>query len=155
GVTVQRDGRRILDNVDVSVSSGEIVTLVGQNGAGKSTLVKVALGLVRPDSGTVTRKPNLRVGYQPQRLAMDIGLPLSVRRFLTLTHHQPESRLHEALAQVDMSHMLDSSVHTLSGGEMQRVMLARAMLRDPEILVLDEPTQNVDTTGSVDIYRVI
>jgi len=155
GVTIQRDGQRILNNVDVTVAAGEIVTLVGQNGAGKSTLVKVALGLVRPDGGTVTRKPNLRVGYQPQRLAMDAGLPLSVRRFLTLTHRQPESRLRQALAQVDMSHMLDSSVHTLSGGEMQRVTLARAMLRDPELLVLDEPAQNVDMSGSVDIYRVI
>ncbi|TAL02071.1 MAG: metal ABC transporter ATP-binding protein [Rhodospirillaceae bacterium] len=154
-VTVIRNGQCILDDVHVTVAPGEIVTLVGQNGAGKSTLVKVALGLMRPDSGTVMRKPGLRIGYQPQRLTMDAGLPLSVRRFLTLTHQQPEIRLREALDQVQMTDMLDTSVHTLSGGEMQRVTLARAMLRDPELLVLDEPTQNVDMSGSVDIYRLI
>lgn len=155
GVTMVRHGHAILDKVDVTVAPGEIVTLIGQNGAGKSTLVKVALGLVRPDSGTVTRKRNLRIGYQPQRLAMDAALPLSVRRLLTLTHQQPIARLREALVQVQMEHRLDASVHTLSGGEMQRVLLARAILRDPELLVLDEPAQNVDMTGSIEIYRII
>jgi zinc transport system ATP-binding protein len=155
GVTVTRHGQPILDHVDVTVAPGEIVTLIGPNGAGKSTLVKVALGLERPDVGTVTRKPGLRVGYQPQRLTVDVALPLSVRRFLTLTHRQPLERLREALAQVQMDHRLDASVHTLSGGEMQRVMLARAFLRDPELLVLDEPAQNVDIGGSIDIYRII
>jgi zinc transport system ATP-binding protein len=155
GVTVTRHGQPILDHVDVTVAPGEIVTLIGPNGAGKSTLVKVALGLERPDSGTVTRKPGLRIGYQPQRLTVDAALPLSVRRFLTLTHYQPAERLREALAQVQMDHRLDASVHTLSGGEMQRVMLARAFLRDPDLLVLDEPAQNVDISGSIEIYRII
>ncbi len=155
GITVGRNGARILDHVDVHVGAGEIVTLVGQNGAGKTTLVKVALGLVKPDEGTVERKPSLRVGYQPQRWSMDTGLPLTVRRFLTLTHQQPEDRLRAALEQVQMSRMIDASVHTLSGGEMQRVMLARAILRDPELLVLDEPAQSVDVAGSVEIYRII
>jgi zinc transport system ATP-binding protein len=155
GITVMHHGQPVLDNVDVTVAPGEIVTLIGQNGAGKSTLVKVALGLERPTRGTVIRRPNLRIGYQPQRLTMEPALPLSVRRFLTLTHQQPLERLRAALAEVQMEHRLDASVHTLSGGEMQRVMLARAILRDPELLVLDEPAQNVDMTGSIEIYRII
>jgi zinc transport system ATP-binding protein len=154
-ITVIHHGQAVLNKVDVTVAPGEIVTLIGQNGAGKSTLVKVALGLVRPDSGTVTRRRNLRVGYLPQSLAMEPALPLSVRRFLTLTHQQPAERLRQALAEVQMEHRLDASVHTLSGGEMQRVMLARAILRDPELLVLDEPAQNVDMNGSIEIYRLI
>ena len=155
GITLRLGGRLVLENVDVTVARGEIVTLVGQNGAGKSTLVKVALGLVRADSGTVVRKPDLRVGYQPQRLTMGEGLPLSVRRFLTLTHQQPRARLEEALARVGMAQAMEESVHVLSGGEVQRVMLARAILRDPELLVLDEPAQNVDMGGAIDLYRLI
>jgi zinc transport system ATP-binding protein len=155
GITVVRNGVRVLDNVDLTVARGEIVTLVGQNGAGKSTLVKVALGLLKPDSGAVTRPQDLRIGYQPQRLAMDKGLPLSVRRFLALTHRAPENQLRDVLDQVRMLHRIESSIHALSGGELQRVMLARAILRNPDLLVLDEPTQNVDVTGSVDIYRII
>jgi zinc transport system ATP-binding protein len=155
GITLHREGHVILDRVDLSVAAGEIVTLIGPNGAGKSTLVKVALGLVHPDSGTVTRRPGLTAGYQPQRLAMDRALPLTVQRFLTLTHRADEAELHSALARVGMAEFLTDSVHTLSGGELQRVMLARAMLRKPQFLVLDEPTQNVDIAGAVDIYKVI
>jgi len=154
-ITVVRNGTRILDSVDMTVAPGEIVTLVGQNGAGKSTLIKVALGLVKPDSGTVTRHAELRIGYQPQRLTMDRGLPLSVRRFLALTHRAPEARLRKVLEQVQMLPRIDSSIHALSGGELQRVMLARAILREPNLLVMDEPTQNVDVSGSIDIYRII
>jgi zinc transport system ATP-binding protein len=154
-VTLRRNGRTILDHVDITVASGEIVTLIGQNGAGKSTLVKVVLGIERADSGTVVRRPDLRIGYQPQSLAMDAGLPLSVRRFLTLTIVRPEARLRQALAQVQMEHMLDASIHRLSGGELQRVLIARAVLRDPDLLVLDEPTQNIDMAGAIDIYRLI
>src|SRR4051812_15753416 len=129
GVTLTRDRQRILDHVDMTVAPGEIVTLIGQNGAGKSTLVKIALGLVQPDQGTVRRKAALRIGYQPQRLSMDSALPLTVRRFLTLTYSAPIDALTRVLATVGMDGFLEDSVHTLSGGELQRVMLARAMLR--------------------------
>ncbi len=154
-VCLIRDGAHILDRVSLEVGAGEIVTLVGQNGAGKSSLVKVALGLLKADAGEVVRKPGLRVGYQPQKLAMDSALPLTVRRFLTLTHSAPASRINAVLTEVGMVELSGADIHTLSGGELQRVMLARAMLREPELLVLDEPTQNVDITGAVDIYKVI
>ena len=153
--SLSRGGRSILDHVDMAVRRREIVTLVGPNGAGTSTLIKVALGLERLDTGEVHRAINLKVGYQPQNLALDQTLPLSVKRFLTLTQAQPAARLQDILGEVGVPHLMDASVHTLSGGEWQRVMLARAILRQPDLLVLDEPTQNVDTAGAVEIYQVI
>jgi len=153
--TLTRGGQRILDNVDLVVRPGEIVTLIGPNGAGKSTLVKVALGIEKPDTGYVKRKDGLKIGYQPQLLSMDGALPLTVRRFLTLTQKQPEERLRRALEEMQVPHLADASVHTLSGGEMQRVILARVMLREPGLLVLDEPGRNVDVNGAVEIYQLI
>jgi len=155
GACMTRSGRRILDKVDFAVYRGQIVTLVGPNGAGKSTLVKAALGLERLDSGEVRRADKLKIGYQPQRLALDQTLPLSVRRFLTLTEKHSIERVQHVLQDVGVPHLIDASVHTLSGGEWQRVMLARAVLRRPDLLVLDEPTQNVDIAGAVEIYQII
>ncbi|MDX2145152.1 MAG: metal ABC transporter ATP-binding protein [Rhodospirillaceae bacterium] len=155
GVGVVRDGKTILDHVDVTVGDGEIVTLIGPNGAGKSSLVKVALGLERNDTGRVTRREGLRVGYLPQRFAVDQALPITVRRILTLTLSADEARLRAALAEVGVEDLIDESIHTLSGGELQRVMLARALLREPHLLVLDEPTQNLDVGGAVECYQII
>ena len=155
GASLSRGGRRILDNMDMTVRRREIVTLVGPNGAGKSTLVKVALGLERLDKGEVRRAANLKIGYQPQKISLDQTLPLSVSRFLTLTQTQSRARLLEVLGKVGVPHLIDASVHNLSGGEWQRVMLARAVLREPDLLVLDEPTQNVDANGAAEIYKII
>lgn len=152
---VIRDRRHILDQVDISVGAGEIVTLIGPNGAGKSTAVKLALGLIPPDAGEVIHKPGLKIGYQPQSTAIEQTLPLSVRRLMNLTAVHTPQNIMEALKRVGMDHMIDADTHTLSGGEMQRAMLARAILRDPHLLVLDEPTQNLDMKGAIDIYRVI
>ena len=155
GACLTRGRRRILDHVNIAVRPREIVTLVGPNGAGKSTLIRAALGLERLDAGEVRRAPNLKIGYQPQRLALDQSLPLSVKRFLTLTQSAPQMRLQHVLTEVGVPHLIDASVHTLSGGEWQRVMLARAVLRQPGLLVVDDPTQNVDIAGAVEIYQII
>ena len=155
GLKVSRGGQMILNGIDLTVDSGEIVTLIGPNGAGKSTLVRALLGLEPTDSGTITRKAGLVVGYQAQKLVIDPTLPLTVRRFLTLTHQQPDEELARTLDHVQLEPILDKSVHVLSGGEMQRVQLARAILRTPDLLVLDEPTQNVDISGAIDLYRLI
>jgi len=155
GVSLVRGGRTILDRVDLAVAEHEIVTLIGPNGAGKSSLVKVALGLERPDGGAVRRRPELRVGYLPQRFHLDPALPMSVRRLMTLTVSADDARLRAALDEVGMTALIDASVHTLSGGELQRVMLARALLRAPHLLVLDEPAQNMDIAGAVECYRLI
>lgn len=152
---VTRGGRRILDNVDFSVGRGEIVTLIGPNGAGKSTLVKVALGLEKLDSGAIWRAPDLTVGYQPQKYSLDPALPLTVRRLVTLNTAAAENRLKEVLALFRLERLEHADIHALSGGELQRAMLARAFLRGASLLVLDEPSQNLDVGGTIEIYRTI
>ena len=155
GLAVRRMGRAILEHVDLAVAAGEIVTLIGPNGAGKTTLVRVLLGLERPDLGRIERRAGLRVGYLPQWLHVDPVLPLTVARLLTLTRRATRAAQRTALVEVDVPHLLDAPVAGLSGGELQRVLLARALLAEPELLVLDEPTQGVDFTGQAELYRLI
>jgi zinc transport system ATP-binding protein len=155
GVVLCRAGRLVLDHVDIAVAPGEIVTLIGPNGAGKSTLVRVLLGLVRPDAGTVVRAPGVRVGYVPQRFAVDPVLPLNVRGFLGLAGRHERRRLVDALALVGLGDLLDRPMHVLSGGELHRVALARALLRRPDLLVLDEPVAGVDVAGQAELYGLI
>ncbi|MHC8493253.1 zinc ABC transporter ATP-binding protein ZnuC [Thalassospira sp. SM2505] len=155
GLTLSFGSERVLDQVSLSIRAGEIITLIGPNGAGKSTLVKTLLGLQKPDSGEVIRKPGLRVGYVPQKLAIDQVLPLTVKRFLTLTRSATRNHCEKVLTQVGASHVIDAQMSSLSGGEAQRVMLARTLLLRPELLVLDEPTQGVDVSGQAELYRLI
>jgi zinc transport system ATP-binding protein len=147
--------RAILDRVDLTVSRGEIVTVIGLNGAGKSTLVRALLGLIRPTAGRILRQPGLRVGYSPQHLHLDATLPLSVARFLTLGGRAPRPRLQELLTEVGVADVLDSQVADISGGELHRVLLARALLRKPDLLVLDEPLAGVDVAGQSELYHLI
>jgi zinc transport system ATP-binding protein len=155
GITVSYEGRNILDGVDLQVARGEIVTLIGLNGAGKSTLVRTLLGLITPRSGRVVRAPGLRIGYSPQHIARDAALPLSVGRFLTLGARASRTRLAALLDEVGVGALLDSQLAEISGGELHRVLLARALLREPDLLVLDEPLAGVDVTGQSELYRLI
>lgn len=155
-VSVRFGGHDALSRVSLAVRPGRIVTVVGPNGAGKSTLVRVALGLQSVDSGTVTRRPGLVVGYVPQKLAVPPTLPLSVRRFLAMAGRGlAPAALAAALDRVGAGALSARQVGALSGGELQRVMLARALLRRPDLLVLDEPVGGVDMTGQAEIYDLI
>lgn len=154
-LTLARGERTLLMDIDLDVQAGEIVTLIGPNGAGKTTLVRVLLGLERPDSGSVKRQAGLVVGYVPQRFDIDRALPLTVDRFLMLgTSAQPLART-AALGEVGASHVARQQLSALSGGELQRVMLARALLREPRLLVLDEPARGVDFVGEAELYTLI
>lgn len=153
-VSFRRNGRVILDNAALSVGGGEIVTLIGPNGAGKSTLVKIALNLLAPDHGVVERRPGLRIGYVPQHTEFDRTLPLTVRRFLNLERRRRADAEQVALAQAGAAGLHDSPLQALSGGEMRRVLLARALLRDPDLLILDEPGAGMDISGQVELYRL-
>jgi zinc transport system ATP-binding protein len=144
-----------LSGIDLAIRPGEIVTVIGPNGGGKTTLLKVVLGLVKPDSGEAQRRAGLRVGYVPQRLQLDPSLPISVRRLMNLTRRHGESELLEALAETGVGHLLGAQVTEISGGEFQRVLIARALLARPELLVLDEPVQGVDFSGEVALYEKI
>ncbi|AYG59422.1 metal ABC transporter ATP-binding protein [Rhizobium jaguaris] len=154
-VGVRRGGRWLVRGVDFSVSRGEIVTLIGPNGSGKSTSAKTAIGVLKPTEGSVERIAGLKVGYVPQKLAIDWTLPLSVHRLMTLTGPLPEAELKAALEAVGIAHLAKAEVQHLSGGEFQRALLARAIARKPDLLVLDEPVQGVDFSGEIALYDLI
>ncbi len=151
---LQFGDRTILSEVSLSLKKGEIVTLIGPNGAGKTSLVRVVLGLQKPSSGQLVRKEKLRIGYMPQKLHIEASLPLTVQRFLRLASKDKHA-IKESLALTGISQLLNSPMQSLSGGETQRVLLARALLRNPDLLVLDEPVQGVDVAGQSALYRLI
>ncbi len=155
GAGVHRGGRWLVRNVEFDIARGEIVTLIGPNGSGKSTTARTAIGVLKPDEGSVTRMPGLTVGYVPQKLAIDWTLPLTVERLMTLTASHPAAEIGEALDSVGIAHLARAEVQALSGGEFQRALLARAILRKPDLLVLDEPVQGVDFSGEVALYELI
>ena len=150
-----RSGRCLVRGVSMSVAAGEIVTLIGPNGSGKSTTAKMALGVLNADEGKTHRTANLRASYVPQKLSINWTLPLAVKRFLKLTNRASESEMRDALSATEILHLTDAQMSNLSGGEFQRVLLARAILRSPNFLVLDEPVQGVDFNGEIALYGLI
>jgi len=154
-IGVQRNGRWLIRGIDLTVRKGEIITLIGPNGSGKSTTVKTVLGVIKPDEGSITRAANLRIGYVPQRLAIDWTLPLTVDRLMSLTGRISRADRRAALEEVGIGHLAQSEVGALSGGEFQRALLARALARKPDLLVLDEPVQGVDVAGEAALYTLI
>ncbi len=154
-VEVRLNGEAVLSRVSMRLDPGEIVTIVGPNGSGKTTLIRTLVGAIRPESGEIRRRPGLRVGYVPQRLPVDATLPLTVRRFLALPRRRPRAELRAALEEVGASELEGSQVTALSGGQFQRVLLARALLDRPDLLILDEPTAGLDQPGSAAFYRLI
>lgn len=144
----------ILKNISFDIHEKEIITVIGPNGAGKSSLIKIIAGLKKANTGSIEQAPKLRLGYVPQKLHLDQSLPLKVSRFLSLANVSKNARV-EALATLGISHLGAKQMHTLSGGELQRVLLARAVARQPKLLLLDEPLQGVDVTGQVELYRLI
>lgn len=154
-MTISYSGAPVLAKVNFAIEPGEIVTIVGPNGSGKSTLIRALLGVLQPKSGRVTRKSALRIGYVPQKLAIDATLPLTVARFLSLPVRQTAKAVADVLDRVGAQGLEQMQLSALSGGQLQRVLLARALLVDPEILILDEPTQGLDQRGIAGFYKLI
>ncbi|WP_027260204.1 zinc ABC transporter ATP-binding protein ZnuC [Leisingera aquimarina] len=154
-LTVAYGGKTVLSDVNLAIESGEIVTVVGPNGSGKSTLLRSVIGALKPSRGAVKRAPGLRVGYVPQKLHIDPTLPLTVRRFLSLPARVSDARASEALEQAGAGDLAARQMSALSGGQFQRVLLARALLTDPQLLILDEATQGLDQPGSAAFYQRI
>jgi zinc transport system ATP-binding protein len=148
-------GQRVLKGVSLSLEPGEIVTIVGPNGSGKSTLLRVLIGALKPQKGSVTRQDDLRIGYVPQKLHIDPTLPITVNRFLDLPKAVAKDAAIEALRTAGVSGVGNQQMSQLSGGQFQRVLLARAILGKPHILMLDEATQGLDQPGSAAFYRQI
>lgn len=165
----------VLQNISMQIHSKEIVTLIGPNGAGKSTLLKILLGLIKPTNGKVKRSKNLKIGFMPQKIQVDPTLPMTVLRFLQLGLPNsgqftasladkiwPFSKaaydntlINKTTEELNISHLLNHPIQKVSGGEMQRILLARALIREPQLLVLDEPVQGVDLQGQTEIYNYI
>lgn len=154
-LTVSFGAVTVLDRIEFAISKGEIVTVIGPNGSGKSTFLRALLGMQKPSSGCVTRREGLKVGYVPQGLHIDVTLPMTVRRFLSLPVRHSGSDIAEVLVRVGVGGFEERQMATLSGGQFQRVLLARALLASPDILILDEPTQALDQPGVAAFYRLI
>ena len=156
GVSLHYGARRVLHQVDFQVARGEIVTIVGPNGSGKTSLLKLIIGALPPTAGQINRPSRVRIGYVPQRVMFDTTLPMTLARFLSLPTGHPTARLKATLRDVDLpEHCLKQQAHSLSGGQFQRALLARALLSSPELLILDEPTQGLDQSGSARFYEVL
>ena len=158
-VKLKEAGFRINDKwlvkgVTLQIEKGKIVTLIGPNGSGKSTTAKIALGIYKKIDGEVEKYTN-KVGYVPQKISIDWTLPLRVNDFMTLTENLNKEDINEALSLTGVIHLKDKNLGDLSGGEFQRVLLARAISKKPELLVLDEPVQGVDFTGEIALYELI
>ncbi|MDW4498851.1 metal ABC transporter ATP-binding protein [Sulfitobacter sp. D35] len=154
-LSVGYGGHTVLRNVSLTVAPGEIVTVVGPNGSGKTTLLRALIGAVSPASGRITQKPGLRIGYVPQKLHIDPTLPMTVSRFLRLPGAASHDACLRALDRAGVSNLSERQMSSLSGGQMQRVLLARALIGDPALLLLDEATQGLDQPGSAAFYRQI
>ena len=151
---VYRSNRWLVRNITLSVSEGEILTIIGPNGSGKSTTAKIALGILKPDAGSVILHTN-KIAYVPQNLAIDWTLPLRVEDFMRLTNKITFQEITEALDMTDVASLINKNLRNLSGGEFQRVLLARAIATKPDLLILDEPVQGVDFTGEIALYNLI
>ena len=154
-LTIQHSGHPVLSGVDFSIQPGEIVTVVGPNGSGKSTLLRAIIGALQPSAGQVIQAKDLRIGYVPQKLHIDPTLPLTVRRFLSLPKRVSNADAKQALEQAGAGRLANQQMAGLSGGQFQRVLLARALLCNPQLLILDEATQGLDQPGSASFYQQI
>jgi zinc transport system ATP-binding protein len=150
-----KQGNHILKNINVTINDKDFITIIGPNGAGKSMLLKCLMGLEPIDEGVIIHKTDLKIGYVPQRLIPDKTMPLTVKKFLTLRKRISKAILEKTTMETNVTPILSKQLSVLSGGELQRVLLARSLLHDPDILILDEPAQNLDISGQLSFYKLI
>ena len=153
-VGISVNGKSLVRGVSLEIKQGEIVTLIGPNGSGKSTTAKIALGIYKKIDGKVKTYTN-KIGYVPQKISIDWTLPIRVLDFMTLTEELTQDQINSALNMTGVEHLKNKSLSNLSGGEFQRVLIARAISKQPELLVLDEPVQGVDFKGEIALYKLI
>jgi len=152
---VKRHNKNILENIFVNVKKNDFITIIGPNGAGKSVLLECLMGSFVPDSGEIIKKNNLSVGYIPQNFNPESSMPISVKRFLTLKKKFTPQELINIASETNISEILEKNLSNLSGGELQKVLLARSLLDEPELLILDEPAQNLDIKNQLNFYNLL
>jgi zinc transport system ATP-binding protein len=153
-ISFERNGKKILDNVSIAINENDFVTVIGPNGAGKSTLIKILMGIIRADYGAVIKKDGLKIGYVPQKFIAEPTLPISVKEFLLLNNKANKKKITDIMSEVEIDYP-KRLLHQLSGGEMQKVLLARALLNSPDMLILDEPAQNLDIGNQLKFYKLL
>ncbi len=154
-VGVSRSGRWLIRNIDLAVHRGEIVSLIGPNGSGKTTVARILANSLKPDTGTAKIRPDTRIGYVPQKITFDSTMPMTVYRLMNIPHRADKEEIDAALDEFNIQHLANSAVQNLSGGEFQRALFARALLRKPDFLILDEPVQGLDFEGQTKLYNRI
>ena len=154
-INLNYKGKKVLDNINFTLKNNNFITLIGPNGAGKSSLIKIILGLIKPSSGNVDIAKNIRLGYTPQTFKPNIFMPITVINFLKINKKINTSFIHKIASLTGIEHILKQQLKDLSNGELQRILLARALLIKPDILILDEPTQNLDINGQMQFYKLI
>ncbi|XDZ66716.1 ATP-binding cassette domain-containing protein [Alphaproteobacteria bacterium LSUCC0684] len=152
-LTVYRDRRPLLDRVSIEVVPSDFLTIIGPNGAGKTTLLRCLAGVMKPDDGVIRRRAGLRTSYIPQRMTAEASLPMDVKSFLKLNTRSSQHDLDEVATETDINSLMNRSIHVLSGGEWQRVLLARSLINRPDLIILDEPAQNLDLSGQLAFYE--
>ena len=154
-ISLNNNGKNVLDDVSFKLHKGEFVTLIGPNGAGKSSLIKILLGIIKQDSGDITYTNNIRLGYTPQTFSANPFIPISVKDFLTLNQKLDSEFMMQTFELTGIKELLKLPLKNLSGGELQKVLLTRALLNKPNVLILDEPAQNLDIDGQMQLYKLI
>ena len=154
-ISLSHEGKNILDNVSFKLHPGEFITLIGPNGAGKSSLIKVLLGIIKQDSGEVIRNDHIKLGYTPQSFSANPYIPISVIDFLTLNQQLDNKFTKETYKLTGIEDLINLPLKNLSGGELQKVLLTRALLNKPNVLILDEPAQNLDVDAQIQLYKLI
>jgi len=154
-INVIKNKVQILSNINLKIQKNDFITVIGPNGAGKSMLLKCLMGFYSPSSGEIQRQDNLKIGYMPQKFISNNMIPLDVKYFLSIGKKTSKTMLDKIIEQTSISSLLDKSLHILSGGQLQRVLMARALLGEPNLLILDEPAQNLDISGQISFYKLL
>jgi zinc transport system ATP-binding protein len=154
-VSVLKNQKSILENIDIQINKKDFITIIGPNGAGKTMLLKCLMGFYKPTSGLIERKEKLKIGYMPQSINVINTMPMTVKGFITVKKKYDDVSLHKVITEVNLGEIVNKQLSVLSGGEMQRVLLARSLLNNPDLLILDEPAQNLDISGQLNFYKLI
>lgn len=154
-VSVFKHQKSILKNIDIQINKNDFITIIGPNGAGKTMLLKCLMGFYKPNFGEVQKKNKLKIGYMPQSINVINTMPMTVENFITVRKKYDDISFNQVISEIDIRQLVDKQLSVLSGGEMQRVLLARSLLNNPDLLVLDEPAQNLDISGQLSFYKLI
>ena len=154
-ISVIKAEKAILENIDIQINKNDFVTIIGPNGAGKTMLLKCLMGFYKPDVGEIIKKQNVKIGYMPQNINVINTMPLDVKTFITLRKKYDNISFKQVILETDIEQLINKQLSVLSGGELQRVLLARSLLNNPDLLILDEPAQNLDISGQMNFYKLL